>query len=138
MKKIHIDTLDFLYLTKTIAFIGMLMTVFSLGLAIASVIPNNDHDTQFGLWVYSVIVAFVSLFFYIIDGIFCIIRAFYKLDVIFNIILGVMIFISIPMVIYIGGRPLICVIWNVYYFVMLVLEMISIFQAIKRYKASYQ
>ena len=138
MKKPRIDTLDVLYLTKAIAFIGMLMTVFSLGLAIASVIPNNDHDTQFGLWVYSVIVAFVSLFFYIIDGIFCIIRAFYKLDVIFNIILGVMIFISIPMVIYIGGRPLICVIWNVYYFVMLVLEMISIFQAIKRYKASYQ
>ena len=135
MKKFNIDSLALLYLTKVIAFIGMLLTVVSLGLAITSVIPNTD-DSQFVLWVYSVIAALISLFFYAIDGIFCIIRAFYKLDVIFNVILGVMIFISIPMAIYIGGTPLLCVIWNVYYFIMLVLEIISIFRAIKHYKAS--
>lgn len=134
MKKINIDKLNFLYLSKTIVIIGMLMTIFSLGLDIASVIPNKDYDSHFGLWIYSYIVALASLLFYIIDGIFCIIRAFYKLDMVFNVILGAVIFIGIPMIIFIGGRPIICIIWNIYYFAMLVLEIISIIRAIRHRK----
>ena len=144
VKKTHIDMLDTLYLTKAIVFLGMIITVLSLTLAIASIFPekvpldpiDDDVSRPFELWVYSYIAAFISLFFYLIDGIFCIIRAFYKLDTVFNLILGFLIFGSIPMIIFVGSWYPGSIIWNIYYFALFVLEIVSMWQKVKHIKQS--
>lgn len=69
MKKIHIDTYNTLYVTKAIAFLGVLLSLLSLGLAIASIIPqevptdiDDDVSQSFAFWVYSYMAAFPGIF----------------------------------------------------------------------------
>ena len=141
MKRINIDKLEALYLSKPIVIIGMLLTVFSLYLAVLSILPDKNYDPvnddvsrQFEFWVYSYMTAIPSLLLYIIDGVFCIIRVFFKLDSTFNLVLGVLIFAMIPMIIFIGSWYPGSIIWNVYYFAVFVLEIISIIRTIKQRK----
>ena len=58
MKRINIDKLETLYLSKPIVIIGMLLTVFSLYLAVLSILPDKNYDPisddvsrQFEFWV---------------------------------------------------------------------------------------
>ncbi len=140
MKEINIDNLNNLYITKTIAAIGMLISVLSLLLAVASILPlspdqvNAETFNQFELWIYSYMVAIPSILFYLIDGIFCFVRTFYKLDKIFNIILGIFILCMVPMVLFVGSWYPGSIIWNIYYFLVFTLEIISIIRAIKQRK----
>ncbi len=141
MKKTNINNLDFTYSTKAIAFFGMLISIFSFILAIRSILPdksydpiNDDMGRQFEFWIYSYLAALPCLLFYLIDAIFCIARAFYKLDALFNLILGILIFGMIPMMLLVGSWYPGSIIWNVYHFMVFALEIISIIRAIRHRK----
>lgn len=118
--------------------IGTVITALSLLLLIVALVVSlfvspideavGGVSRSFALWTYSVILAMISLFFYAIDGVICLIKAVQeKEDRILNIILTILIIGSIPMVIYVGGGLGISIlIWNVYYIGMYILEIVSI------------
>ena len=129
--------------TKVSAIIAMLISLFSFALLVSAFIvsinevpPEMGVSQSFGLWVFAVIIAMISLIFYTIDAIFSIIKIFMKIDPIFNSILAVILIGAIPMVIYVGGGLGINIyIWFSYYLLMFVLEIVSIIKHIRMMKA---
>ena len=127
------------FTTKIHAIIGMAISVVSFGLLITSLILGLiESPTEFGLsnsfsfWVLSVIVAMISLLFYIIDALLSIVKAFKKVDPIFNSLLSILLFGAVPMVIFVGGGTGINIyIWNAYYLTIFVLEIVSLIKHIK-------
>lgn len=110
-------------LIKIPAMIAMLITLFSFFFYVQAF-----FDTESDIWILSVIVAILSVFFYFIDAIISFVRAIKKKDRIFNFILTAVLILAIPMVVIFAGsgRASFRIIWNVYYLLMLVLEIISI------------
>ena len=127
------------FTTKIHAIIGMAISVVSFGLLITSLILGLiESPTEFGLsnsfsfWVLSVIVAMISLLFYIIDALLSIVKAFKKVDPIFNSLLSILLFGAVPMVIFVcGGTGINIYIWNAYYLTIFVLEIVSLIKHIK-------
>ena len=127
------------FTTKIHAIIGMAISVVSFGLLITSLILGLiESPTEFGLsnsfsfWVLSVIVAMISLLFYIIDALLSIVKAFKKVDPIFNSLLSILLFGAVPMVIFVsGGTGINIYIWNDYYLTNFVLEIDSLIKHIK-------
>ncbi len=124
--------------SKWPALIGTVITVLSVALVLVALIvslfesPVDDGrggiGLSFALWIYAIIMAMISLIFYAIDGIICLIKAIQEEeDRILNIILTLVTIGSIPMMIYVGGGLEINImIWNVYYIGMYVLEIVSV------------
>ena len=129
--------------TKVSAIIAMLISLFSFALLVSAFIvsinevpPEMGVSQSFGLWVFAVIIAMISLIFYTIDAIFSIIKIFMKIDPIFNSILAVILIGAIPMVIYVGGGLGINIyIWFSYYLLMFVLEIVAIIKHVRMMKA---
>lgn len=125
-------------LPKTLpAIIGMLLNLLSFALVIAAFVleskelpPATGVSRSFAMWVYSILVAFISIFLYLVD----IYASFQQLRsrkflLILKIIL---VFGAIPMAILIGGQLGICIlIWNIYFAVVLLIEIISFIQVIR-------
>lgn len=123
--------------TKIPAFLGMLISLFSFALIIGALIlsinPALSDEKPFALWVFSVIIAMFGLIFYVADAILSIIKAIKRINPIFNIVLAVIIFGSIPMVVYVGGGLGINIlIWNLYHLALFILEIISILLHIRK------
>ena len=122
------------------AMIGMGISLFSFGFVIAGLIasfivppPETGNGMGFNMWIFSVLIAMLSLVFYIIDGVISIWRTIKKENTLFNKILLIVIFGSIPMMINVGAcLGINILIWNLYYLTMFILEAISISKQWKR------
>lgn len=128
-------------LPKTISvIIGIILNLLSFALVIAAFLlesneipPPTGVRRSFAMWGYSILTAFMSIFLYIID-LFLSFRQLQsrKFLLIFKIIL---VFGAIPMVTLIGCRLGICIlIWNIYFAVVFLIEIISFIQVIRDHK----
>ena len=126
--------------TKGVAIFAMIISLISFGLMICSFIalitePAREQGgvgKSFAFWVFGMIVAYFSLIFYFIDAILSAIKVFMKIHPIFNTILSTLLLGAIPMGIFVGGGLGINIyLWNTYYFVIFILEVISIAKHIK-------
>ena len=123
------------------AIIGMLLNLFSFALVIAALVlesneipPPTGVSRSFGMWVYSVLTAFMSIFLYLID----LYTSFWHLRSrkILLILKILLVLGSIPMVILIGGRLGICIlIWNIYFAFVFLIEIISFIQVFRYHKS---
>lgn len=122
-------------LWKIPGMIAVVITLWSVALAVASLVASIGYEWSgegighsFRLWVYSVMVAILSLLFYVIDTAICIKIAVQGEKRLFHILLSVLLLGGIPMVVFVGGwaYTLTSVIWNVYYFAMATLEVVSV------------
>ena len=125
--------------SKIMAMIALAITGISFALVIGALVlsfvePPADSGVSgsFALWVFSVLTAMLSLVFYGIDAIANIFSLRKKKGRLFRILLILVILGSYPMVIYVGGGLGINILlWNLYYLLMAVLEVISIRQIIR-------
>ena len=125
--------------TKVSAIIAMIISLTSFCLIIAAFfISVNEPPVEMGVsksfafWVFGMIVAYFSLIFYFIDAILSAIKVFMKIHPIFNAILSILLFGAIPMGVFIGGGLGVNIyIWNAYYLVIFILEIVSIAKHIK-------
>lgn len=122
-------------LWKIPGMIAVAITLWSVALAVASLVASIGYEWSgegfghpFRLWVYSVLVAILSLLFYVIDTAICIKIAVQGEKRLFHILLSVLLLGGIPIVIFVGGwaYPLSSVIWNIYYFAMATMEVVSV------------
>lgn len=128
-------------LLKTISvIIGMLLNLLSFALVIAALVldskeipPSTGVSRSFGMWVYSVFTAIMSIYLYLID-LYTSFRHLRSRKIL--LILKILLVLgSIPMVILIGGRLGICIlIWNIYFAVVFLIEIISFIQVIRDHK----
>lgn len=121
------------FLRKIPAILAMLITLFSFFFYAVSFLDPESES-----WIVSVIVAMLSMPFYFIDAIISFVRAVKKDAPKFNYILTLVLIGSIPMVLIFGGdgKDYFNVIWNVYYLLVVVLEVISIKKACEAVKAN--
>ena len=130
MKKIY---------TKIPAMIAMLIAILSLGLLITAFIvsinevePEMGVSRSFAFWVFAVITSMLSLIFYFIDAVISVVKAFLRINPIFNIVLAVLLVGAIPMMLFVGAKLGINIyIYFSYYLTIFVLEIVSIIKHIK-------
>lgn len=110
-------------LSKIPAMIAMVITLFSF-----FYYAQSFTATEYDVWLLSVIVAMLSMVFYLIDTVISLVKAAKKEDSNFNYLLALVLTGGIPMIIFFAGsgKDYFNVIWNVYYLFMFVLEIISI------------
>ena len=126
-------------LTKIPAIMGMIVTLISLGLLLATAFVAATEEPvdfginkSFGLWIFSMIVALFSLLLYVVDAILSVIKAFMRIHPRFNAALAILLIAAIPMAILLGGSPGIGnLIWNIYYVGIFILEIVSIVKHVK-------
>lgn len=120
--------------TKVSAIIAMSISLISFCLiTTAFVISVNEPPVEMGVsrsfafWVFGMIAAYISLFFYFVDAIFSIIKVFMKIHPKFNAVLSIILIGAIPMGIFVGSRLGINIyIWNAYYLAIFILEIVAI------------
>ena len=116
-----------------ISIVSILLMIIALIKSITDEPPEHGISQSFAIWVFGVIIAMFSLFFYVLDAAKCIGKIIAKQATILDVLLTLIIFGSIPMVIFVGGAPGINIlIWNLYYLLMFVLEAISIAKLLKK------
>ena len=124
---------------KFYAIVAMIISLISFGLMIASLFALNTEppvekgvSRSFAFWVFGMIVAYISLFFYFIDAVLSVIKVFMNIHPVFNAVLSIVLFYAIPIGIFIGGGLGINIlIWNAYYLAIFILEIISIAKHVK-------
>ena len=121
-------------LRKIPAMIAMLITLASVACYVLPAAGLVHHE----YWILSVILAVLSMPFFFIDAIISFVRALKKEDSKFNYLLALVLVGGIPMLLIFGqvGIDSFNVIWNVYYLLMFVLEVISIKKACVAMKAN--
>ena len=119
--------------TKIPSLLGILIAIVSFCLLIcmlvlAKAIPPNSEGfhPSFVSWIFSVIFALISLPFFITDAVLSILKAVSKIHLPFNIALATIILIS-PILLLIFGATAGYgyIVWNVYYLLLFVLEIVS-------------
>lgn len=113
-------------ISKIPAVIALIISIFSFYYYILSFFRYEADE-----WLMSVIIAMFSMLFFFIDAVICFVKAVKKNDAKFNYILTLLLLGAIPMVVVFGGdgKDYFNVIWNVYYLLIFVLEVISIKKA---------
>ena len=93
--------------SKTFGIIAVIISAVSIGLIILSFFVEAPTDQGvsrgFACWIFSVIVAFFSVLFYVIDGVVCLVKAFTKIDPIFNLISALLYIGFVPMALFVGA-----------------------------------
>ena len=121
--------------SKTHGIIAVIISAISLGLMIWGLfidIPVEQGVSRgFACWIFSVIVAFFSVLFYVIDGVVCLVKVLTKIDPIFNLISALLYIGSVPMALFVGAALNSTVIWYVYYLGIFVLEIVDIAKHMK-------
>lgn len=126
--------------SKSSAIFAMIISLVSFGLMISSFVAliteppleEGGISKSFALWVWGMIIAYVSLIFYFADAVFSIIKVVLKIHPVFNAVLSIMLIGAIPMAVFIGGGLGISIyIWNAYYLAIFILEIVSIVKHIK-------
>ena len=121
--------------SKTFGIIAVIISAVSIGLIILSFFVEAPTDQGvsrgFACWIFSVIVAFFSVLFYVIDGVVCLVKAFTKIDPIFHLISALLYIGFVPMALFVGAAFNSTVIWYVYYLGIFVLEIVDIAKHMK-------
>lgn len=116
-----------------ISIISFLLLAIALINSIVEEPPAYGISQSFALWIFAVIVAMISLFFYILDAAKCIEKLIMKKATVLDVLLILVIFGSVPMVIFVGGSMGINIlIWNLYYLFLVILEAISVIKLLKK------
>ena len=127
------------YINKTNGIIAVIISLASLGFLGATIafgfkeLPDDymGMPPSFAFWVYSMIFSLISMVFYVLDAVHSIELALVKkIFPAFNIIFALIVFLGIPVAIFIGGGVYTAV-WYVYYAVMIAMEIVSIVRHIK-------
>ena len=121
---------------KISAIIAMIISLFSFGFLAASfvlgLIGGRYGWDGFSCWIISVLIAGLSLFFYIVDAFLSSINISMKIHPIFNSVLVLMLVGTIPMFLYVGCRPGVNIyIWNAYYLAVFIMEVASVLKNIE-------
>ena len=125
--------------SKIPAMIGLSLSLLSFSFVAAAFIDlairpqaTQGMSTSFALWIYSAITAMLAVAAYQIDGVFNMMRAINDYRRAQHIMLAMVEIASLPIVVVVGGGLGINIlIWNIYHFVLCVLEVISIIWMIK-------
>ena len=127
------------YINKTNGIIAVLISLVSLGFLAATIafgfkeLPDDymGMPPSFAFWVYSMIFSLISMVFYVLDAVHSIeLATIKKIFPAVNIIFALIVFLGIPVAIFIGGGVYTAV-WYVYYAVIILLEIVSIVKHIK-------
>lgn len=111
---------------------AIIFSIASFGMLAAAavyLIKNNPSEEvvmppSFAFWIYSVIFALISMVFYFIDALRAIARAFKKINPAFNLIIALLFVCAIPLLVFVGAGSG-AIIWNAYYILIFVLEIVS-------------
>ena len=121
--------------SKTFGIIAVIISAVSIGLIILSFFVETPTDQGvsrgFACWIFSVIVAFFSVLFYVIDGVVCLVKVFTKIDPVFNLVSALLYIGSVPMALFVAAALNSTVIWYVYYLGIFVLEIVDIAKHMK-------
>lgn len=121
--------------SKTFGMIAVIISAVSIGLIILSFFVETPTDQGvsrgFACWIFSVIVAFFSVLFYVIDGVVCLVKVFTKIDPVFNLVSALLYIGSVPMALFVAAALNSTVIWYVYYLGIFVLEIVDIAKHMK-------
>ena len=133
----------------SMALIAIVISLFSILLALISIVaefigigfdidvPREEGASPFALWVYSVLIAMLSLLFHVIYAVLSVEDVYLKINPVLNLVTILMICGAIPMVIFVGGGPGVpSLIWNLYYAAMIALEILSITKGIEKARTS--
>ena len=114
---------------KTLLSIGMIFHIIYYIFAVLSLV---DYDYMgygvgkaFAFWIYAMIVSFPVIVFYLIEAL----RTFIKRKKIFNLLKLIAVIILVPLCIFVGctSGVLESIIWNIYFFIIFVVQFISLF-----------
>ena len=124
--------------SKTHGIIAVIISAISIGLMIWGLFIDTPVEQGvsrgFACWIFSIIIALISVFAYVVDGIVCAIKAFQKNRPGFNLISAVLYIGSAPMAFFVGLPLNTTVIFYVYYLGIFVLQIIDIVKHIKAQK----
>ncbi len=131
--------------TKAYAMMAMVLSLISFGLILTSFVllfteepVEHDVSRSFAFWVYSMIVAYISLLFYFLDAILSIIKVFRRIHPVYNAILSALLLGMTPMAIFVGGGLGINIyLWNAYHLAVFILEILSIVKHVKLQKQAF-
>ncbi|MBE6566027.1 MAG: hypothetical protein E7659_02850 [Ruminococcaceae bacterium] len=111
---------------------ALVLTVISLAFMLVGIVTappaeqqEGGHNALFACWVYSMIVALISVFFYMLDGFASIGKAFKGILPGFNILSALLFLGAVPMAVFVGGGQY-TVYWYVYYLFIFLWEIISV------------
>jgi high-affinity K+ transport system ATPase subunit B len=129
--------------SKAPAIIAMLISLVSFGFLVSAFVvsineapPEMGVSASFALWLLSVVISMISLIPYTIDAILSAIKIFVKINPLFNSILTLILIGAIPMAIFVGtGTGINIYIWFSYYWLMFILEIVSIIKHAKMARA---
>ena len=111
------------YMNKLPSSIGLLIHIVYYILSILSLFYTGIKS--FDYWLHAIVLAIPITILYLFESI----KAFKNNKNIFNTVKLIVIIISVPLFIFVGGTDAtICsIIWNIYFFIIFVIEIISLF-----------
>ncbi len=110
---------------------ALVLTIISLAFMVVGIVFSQPTDGEginasFACWVYSMIVAFISVLFYALDGFASIGKMFRGICPGFNFFTALFFLGAVPMAIFVGAAAKYTAYWYAYYLLIFVLEIISI------------
>ena len=112
---------------------ALVLTAISLAFMLVGIVFSQPTDSEgmginvsFACWVYSMIVAFISVLFYALDGFSSIGKMFRGIFPVFNFFTAILFLGAVPMAILVGAAAKYTVYWYVYYLFIFLWEIISI------------
>lgn len=110
---------------------ALVLTVISLAFMLVGIVfsqPTGGEgiNSSFACWVYSMIVAFISVLFYALDGFASIGKMFRGICPGFNFFTALLFLGAVPMAIFVGAAAKYTAYWYAYYLLIFFVQIISI------------
>ena len=125
-------------ISKVNGIIAVILSAISIGLMIWGLLIDTPVEqgvsAGFACWVFSIIIALISVVAYIVDGVFCLIKVFRKIRPGFNLLSALLYIASAPMVFFVGAALNYTLLFYVYYLGIFVLQIVDIVKHIKMQK----
>ncbi|MBR6808474.1 MAG: hypothetical protein IKM46_08885, partial [Clostridia bacterium] len=113
-------------IAMAVSSVSFVLVLIALVVSILETPPETGNSYSFGLWVFSLMAAIVSIVFYLIDAILMIDDLYHTPTRLLAIAVIAMAVGSIPMFVFVGASLGINIrIWNLYYAGMFVLQIFS-------------
>lgn len=95
----------------------------------------NTSFSSLGLWICSYIFSLIAVAFYVVDTVFCVVRAVKKIEPLFHILLAVLLAGAVPMLLLVGSCGLFDIenlIWALYHLACFGMEAVALGLAVRR------